>query len=136
MASFKDPKKSVSCEIALKCKDGSKKDVVISASRINHTEQTTYILTVKEVSGQMQYQREGKMLSRELQTSLQLMNQPLISLGREILRCPASTTVREAARIMTRKKRNVLFISQDNDIIGLITNNDLNSRALAAGSRS
>ncbi|NOR33294.1 MAG: hypothetical protein GQ579_01300 [Bacteroidales bacterium] len=34
---------------------------------------------------------------------------------------------------MTKKKRNVLFVSQDNEIIGLITNNDLNSRALAAG---
>lgn len=133
VSSFKDPKKSVSCEIALKCKDGSKKEVVISASRIKHTEQTTYILTIKEVSARMQYQREGKMLSRELQTSLQLMNQPLVSLAREILRCPASTTVREAARIMSRKKRNVLFVAQDNDIIGLITNNDLNSRVLAAG---
>ena len=133
VGSFKDPKKSVSCEIALLCKDGSKKEVVISASRIIHAEQTTYILTIKEVSAQMQYQREGKMLSRELQTSLQLMNQPLISLAREILRCPANTTVREAARIMTRKKRNVLFVAQDKDIIGLVTNNDLNSRALAVG---
>jgi len=133
VASFKDPKKSVSCEIALKCKDGSNKDVVISASRINQSAQTTFILIVKEVSGQMQYQREGKMLSRELQTSLQLMNQPLSTLGREILRCPANTSVREAARIMTRKKRNALFISQEENIIGLITNNDLNSRALAAG---
>jgi PAS domain S-box-containing protein len=133
VASFKDPKKSVSCEIALKCKDGSTKEVVISASRINHAEQTTYILIIKELSSQVQYQREGKLLSRELQNSLQLMNQPLISLARDILRCPASTTVKQAARIMTRKKRNVLFISQDNEIIGLITNNDLNRRALATG---
>ncbi|MCP4314285.1 MAG: CBS domain-containing protein, partial [Bacteroidetes bacterium] len=133
VSSFKDPKKSVSCEIALKCKDGSTKEVVISASRIIHAKQTTYILIIKELRSHVHYQREGKLLSRELQNSLQLMNQPLISLARDILRCPASTTVQEAARIMTRKKRNVLFISQDNEIIGLITNNDLNSRALAAG---
>ncbi|MBE9517081.1 MAG: cache domain-containing protein, partial [Bacteroidetes bacterium] len=133
VSSFKDPKKSVSCEIALKCKDGSTKEVVISASKINHAKQTTYILIIKELSSQVQYQREGKLLSRELQNSLQLMNQPLRSLARDIVRCPASTTVQEAARIMTRKKRNVLFVSQDNEIIGLITNNDLNSRALAAG---
>ena len=133
ISSFKDPKKTVSCEITLKCKDGSPKEVVISASRISHTEQTSYIIIIKEVSSQTHYKREGKLLSKELQTSLQLMNQPLLSLAREILRCPASATVREAARIMTRKKRNVLFIAQDNEIIGLITNNDLNSRALAAG---
>ncbi len=133
VSSFKDPKKSVSCEISLKCKDGSSKEVIISASRINHAKQTTYILIIKELSSPVQYKREGKLLSRELQTSLQLMNQPLVSLARDILRCPASTTVQEAARIMTRKKRNVLFISQENEIIGLITNNDLNSRALATG---
>jgi len=131
VSSFNDPKKSVSSEISLKCKDGSSKEVVISASRINHAKQTTYILIIKELSSQVQYQREGKLLTRELQNSLQLMNQPLISLARDILRCPANTSVQEAARIMTRKKRNVLFISQDNEIIGLITNNDLNRRALA-----
>jgi len=133
VSSFKDPKKSISCEISLKCKDGSSKEVLISASRINHAKQTTFILIIKELSSQVQYQREGKLLSRELQNSLQMMNQPLKSLARDILRCPAGTTVREAARIMTRKKRNVLFLSQDHEIIGLITNNDLNSRALATG---
>ncbi len=133
VSSVKDPKKTISSEIKLKCKDGSSKEVLISVSRINQAKQTSYILIIKEPSSQEQYQKEGKLLSRELQNSLQLMNQPLVSLARDILRCPASTTVREAARIMTRKKRNVLFISQDNEIIGLITNNDLNSRALAAG---
>jgi len=133
VSSFKDPKKSVSSEIALKCKDGNTKEVVISASRVKDAKQTTYILIIKEPSSQELYQKEGKLLSRELQTSLQLMNQPLISLASDIVRCPANTSVREAARIMTRKKRNVLFVSQDDEIIGLITNNDLNSRALASG---
>ncbi|MEN8201699.1 MAG: DUF294 nucleotidyltransferase-like domain-containing protein [Bacteroidota bacterium] len=132
-SSFKDPKKSVSREIALKCKDGSTKEVVISTSRVNHAKQTTYILIIKELSSQERFQKEGKLLARELQNTLQLMNQPLISLARDIVRCPASTTVQEAARIMTRKRRNALFVSQDDEIIGLITNNDLNSRALAAG---
>lgn len=103
-SSIKDPKKSVSSEIALKCKDGSTKDVVISASRVNHAQKTTYILIVKELSSQEQYTREGKLLTRELEASLQVMNQPLVSLAREIVRCPASTTVQEAARIMRRKK--------------------------------
>ena len=133
VASFKDPKKSVSIENTLKCKDGNTKEVVITASRVNHANKTTYILIIKELSSQMQYKKEGKLLSRELQNSLQMMNQPLISLARDILRYPASTTVQEAAMIMARKDRNVLFISQDDEIIGLITNNDLNKRVLAAG---
>jgi len=132
-SSIKDPKKSISSEIKLKCKDGSTKEVIISTSRVNQAKQITYILLVKEPSSQEQYQKEGKLLSSELQNSLQLMNQPLMSMAREIVRCPAATTIQEAARIMTRKKRNALFIAQDNEIIGLITNNDLNKRALATG---
>lgn len=133
VASFKDPKKSVSFEITLRCKDRSTKEVVITASRINHAKQTTYILIIKELSSQMQYKREGKLLTRELQNSLQMMNQPLMSLARDILRYPANTTVREAASIMARKNRNILFISHEDEIIGLITNNDLNRRVLATG---
>ncbi|MBT4400614.1 MAG: CBS domain-containing protein [Bacteroidetes bacterium] len=133
VSAFKDPKKSVSYEITLTCKDRSIKEVVITASRINHAKQTTYILIIKEFSSQMQYKKDGTLLSRELQNSLQMMNQPLISLALDILRYPASTTVRDAARIMARKNRNVLFISHEDEIIGLITNNDLNRRVLATG---
>lgn len=133
VASFRDPKKSIACEIALKCKDGSTKDVVISASRVNQANQATYILIIKELSSQEHFRREGRLLTRELQNSLELMNQPLVSLAREIIKCPATTPVREAARIMSRKKRNVIFISQDDQVIGLLTNNDLKDRILATG---
>lgn len=131
-AEFTDPKKSISRETILHCQDGSKKEVVISASRITYAEQTGYIIVVKEVSDLMQFEKESEVLAGELQASLLLMNQPLKSLAREIRKCPAHTTIKDAALMMTRKNRKALFIHQDDQIIGMINNNDLKSRVLAA----
>jgi PAS domain S-box-containing protein len=129
---FTDPKKSISRETILLCKDGITKEVVISASRILYAEQTGYIIVVKEVSNLMQVEIETELLTGELQTSLQLMNQPLRTFARKIRKCPADTPIKEAALLMTRKNRKELFISQGDQVIGMINNNDLKSRVLAA----
>jgi len=129
---FTDPKKSISLETSLRCKDGSDKEVVISASRILYAEQTGYIIVVKEVSNLMQVEMETELLTAELQTSLQLMNQPLKTFARKIGKCPSDTPIKEAALWMTRKNRKELFISQGDQIIGMINDNDLKSRVLAA----
>jgi PAS domain S-box-containing protein len=133
MSTVEDPKKSVSGEFTLKCKDGSTKEVVVSTSMVTQANQTGYILIIKELGSPERFQREAKLLTRELQHTLQLMNQPLISMARDMVRCPSETTVREAARIMTRKKRNILFVALEDEVIGFLTHHDLNSRVLAAG---
>lgn len=131
-AEFSDPKKSISRDTTMNCKDGSTKEVVISMSRILYAEQTGYIIVVKEVSNLMQAEIETEVLTAELQTSLQLMNQPLKTFARKIRKCTADTPIKEAALLMTRKNRKELFISQGDQIIGMINNNDLKSRVLAA----
>jgi len=131
-AEFTDPKKSISRETSLKCKDGSSKEVVISASRILYAGQTGYIIVIKEVSSMMQFEKETELLAGELQTSLLLMNQPLRSFAREIRKCPSDASIKDAALMMTRKNRKALFIHQEDQIIGMINNNDLKSRVLAA----
>lgn len=128
---FDDPKKSISLETDLKCKNGTVKEVVISASQIPHAGETGYVLIVKEVSTGEQLKKENEFLSGELQTSLLLMDQPIKPFIEEIRKCSAETTVREAAAIMKRKDKNVLFISQGEEIIGVINNNDLKKRVLA-----
>ncbi len=130
---FKDPKSSISRETILKCKDGSQKEVVISASQITYAGQTGYILVTKEVSSLMQFEKESGQLAVELQTSLSVMNQPLHSIAGEIWKCQADTSIRDAALLMSRKNRTILFIQQNNEIIGVINNNDLNRRVLATG---
>ena len=77
--------------------------------------------------------KETKLLSQELQSSLLLMNQPIKPLINDLKKCEVGTSIREAALFMTRKKRDILFISQGNEIIGVINNNDLKKRVLAAG---
>ena len=130
---FQDPKKSVSRETFLKCKDGSQKEVVISASRISYAEQTGYIIVIKEVSSQMQFEKDRELLSGELQTLLLMMHQPLKAIAREIRRVHSDATVREAIRIMTRKKSDVLFVNHGENIVGVINQHDLTERVLATG---
>ncbi len=126
-----DPKKSISRETDLKCKNGSVREVVISASKISYAEQVGYIMIIKEVSSQMQYEKESGHLSGELQTTLLMMNRPLLSIAREIRICPSTATIQEAAILMTRKESDLLFISQEGQIIGVISSNDLVRRALS-----
>ncbi|MEX0983054.1 MAG: DUF294 nucleotidyltransferase-like domain-containing protein [Bacteroidales bacterium] len=130
---FKDPRQSVSYETSLNCKDGIDKEVVLSASQVSYAAESGYIIVVKEVSTQRQIEKDTERLSEELQTSLLLMNQPISPLVSDLLKCPASTSIGDAARLMTRKKRNVLFVTQEESVIGVVNSNDLKKRVVAAG---
>ncbi len=131
--SFDDPKKSVSLEAVLKCKDGLTKEVVVSASMISYAEGKGYILIIKEISLKQQLAKDSEMLTDELQSSLQLMSQPIRPLIEDVKKCQTTSSIRDAALLMTRKKRNSVFISQGNSIIGVINHNDLTKRVVAAG---
>jgi len=129
--SFDDPKKSQTLETKIKCNDGSEKEVILSASKIKYAADYGYIIITKEITHQKQIKQETEQLSQELQTSLLLMNQPLKPYINEIIKCSVETTIDEAVLLMTRKKRNILFVHKENEIIGIINNNDLKKRVLA-----
>jgi PAS domain S-box-containing protein len=130
---FSDPRQSVSHETLLKCRDGIEKEVVLSVSQVSYAEESGYIIVVKEVSAQRQIERDTERLSEELQTSLLLMNQPIKPLVNKLLTCQATTSIGDAAQLMTRKKRHVLFVTQQDSIIGVVNSNDLKRRVVAAG---
>jgi len=132
-ADFQDPKKSISRETLLKCKDRSNKEVVISASQITYAGQTGYIIVIKEVNSQMQFEKDSELLSGELQTLLLLMHQPLKAIAREIRRIHSDASVKEAIRIMTRQRADVLFVNHGDKIVGIINQHDLTERVLATG---
>ena len=132
-ADFKDPKKSISRETLLKCKDKSNKEVVISASQITFASQTGYIIVIKEVSGQMQFEKDSELLSGELQTLLLMMHQPLKAIARDIRRIHSDASVREAVRVMSRKRSDILFVNHGDNIVGVINQHDLTERVLATG---
>ncbi|MBE0654975.1 MAG: cache domain-containing protein [Bacteroidales bacterium] len=131
--SFSDPTKSVTQETSLICKDGKKTDVVISASMVPYSEEKGYVLIVKEVKPQQMLGKEIETLTEELQTSLLSMNQLIKPFVRELKKCPADKSIREAAEIMTRKNTRIIFISQGESIIGVVNSNDLKNRVLAKG---
>lgn len=131
IAAIDDPQKSLSLETEITCYDETKKDVVLSVSEIKYGEDKGYIIVTKEISQQKLIEKETEHLTLELQTSLVLMNQPIKHLIKEILKCPADKSIHEAASLMSRKKRKVLLIHQDNAIIGVINDSDLKKRVLA-----
>lgn len=131
LSSFNDPKKSSTLETQIKCFDGNEKDVIISVSKIKYAEDQGYIIITKEITHQKQIEKETENLKQELQTSLLLMNQPLKPHINELIKCPVDSSIIEAVLVMTRKKRNVIFVHKDNEIIGVINNNDLKKRVLA-----
>ncbi|MEA3463154.1 MAG: DUF294 nucleotidyltransferase-like domain-containing protein [Bacteroidota bacterium] len=132
-AEFKDPKKSISRETLLNCKDNSNKEVVMSASQITVSGQTGYIFVIKEVSSQMQFEKDSELLSGELQTLLLMMHQPLKAIARDIRRVHSDASVREAVRMMARKRMDILFVNHGDRIVGVVNQHDLTERVLATG---
>jgi PAS domain S-box-containing protein len=131
VSSFANPKKSQTLETKIKCNDGSEKEVILSVSKIKYASDFGYIIITKEITHQKQIEKETEQLNQELQTSLLLMHQPLKSYVNEIIKCSIETSIEEAVLLMTRKKRNILFVHKENEIIGIINNNDLKKRVLA-----
>ena len=64
---FDNPKQSVSLETKLKAKEGSTKEVVISVSKVSYEEGFGFIIIVKEVSLLDRMQKEGMLLTQDMQ---------------------------------------------------------------------
>ncbi len=132
-SSFRDPTLSVSHETELKRSDGTSIDVVISASRITYSGETGYIIVIKEVSEKVQMEREQEKLTEDLQSALTFMNVSLRSFARDIKACQEDLTIREAAAVMVRKQRDLLFVRHGERVVGVVTRGDLTRRVLVGG---
>ncbi len=128
---FTNPKKSVTTETMLKCNGPTNKEVIISVSRIDHSNQEAFIVIAKNISSQKQLKRDSQKLSQELQTSLLLMNQPIKPFIDEIVACTLETTIEDAAKMMASKNKKVIFIKKGETIIGAVNDADLKKRVLA-----
>ncbi len=133
ISSITNAQKSLSIETKIKLKNGKEKDVIISISQINYANDKGYIVITKELSAQKQIEKETEHLAGELQTSLLLMNQPIKPLINDILKCSANTPISSAAKLMTKRRRKILFVHQDQHIIGVVNDSDLKKRVLALG---
>ena len=131
LTGFTDPHKSISLETKLKCINKPAKDVIISVSKIKLGKKDGYVIITKDVTTQKRIEKGSEELAEELQTSLLLMNQPIRHFVKEIVKCNLNTSIGEAVRLMTRKKQKILFITQDDKIIGVVNDSDLKYRVLA-----
>jgi PAS domain S-box-containing protein len=129
--SIDDPQKSVSVETRIKSGKNKGKDVVLSVSKVKHGESDGYIVVAKEVSPQQAMEKETENLSRELETALLLMNQPVYNHVRDVVTCSIDSSIEHVINLMTRKERDIVFVSRENTVIGVITESDLKKRVLA-----
>ncbi|HAF31189.1 MAG TPA: hypothetical protein DCG75_19290 [Bacteroidales bacterium] len=123
--------KSESIDTRLKAANKNFKDVVLTISKVSFGKQDGFIIIVKDITKTKIVEKETEKLSDEIQTSLLLMNQPIKHFIKELIKCDSDTSISEAAISMTRKNQDVVFISQKDTIIGVVTDRDLRSRVLA-----
>ncbi len=128
-----DPERSATMEAQLRTCSDEMKDVILSVSRIKYADQDGFIVITSDVTKQKQMEIEGEHLSDELQTSLLLMNQPIRHLIKDLVVCKLETPIIEAAGMMTRKSREVIFVGGKSGIIGVINDSDLKKRVTAKG---
>ncbi|MGM0666582.1 MAG: DUF294 nucleotidyltransferase-like domain-containing protein [Bacteroidota bacterium] len=131
--SFSDPGRSVSFETSIRCSDGTELQLVVSASRVTHNNNYDYILIVKEPGRADRLQEDRIKLDHDIRTTLLLMNQQAGNLKSDFISCGTSTSIAEAARLMVRKKEEVIYVKQDRQIIGVAGLSDFLARQLAEG---
>lgn len=129
--SIEKTNKSISIETQVKQGEDVFHDVVISVTRILFEEQEAYVVVTKDISRKKQTEKIVQSLSSELQSSLILMNQPISQFVKPIVKCNLQTTVAEAASLMDRKKMNLIFIADNNKMLGVVDDSDLRKRVLA-----
>jgi signal-transduction protein with cAMP-binding, CBS, and nucleotidyltransferase domain/PAS domain-containing protein len=106
-------------------------DVVLTISRVYFGKQEGFIIIIKDLTKVNLVEKETEQLSNEVQTSLLLMNQPIKHFVKELIKCDLETTIQDATIIMTRKNQDVIFVSQNDIIIGVVTDSDLRSRVVS-----
>ncbi|MBT3301165.1 MAG: CBS domain-containing protein [Bacteroidetes bacterium] len=130
---FSDIENSITIETSLNRFDGKTMEVVLALSKVKFDGQNGFIVIVKDVSKQKKIDKAKGDLTQELQTSLMLMNQPIKHFIKSFIKCDINHTAYIAAELMSRKKKNVIFVAQDDLIIGVVNDSDLRQRILAKG---
>ena len=128
---IKSSGKSESFDTQLKVLNKPYKDVVLTISKVYFGRQEGFIIIVKDITKVNLVEKETEQLSNEIQTSLLLMNQPIKHFIKKLIKCDIDTSVQSAALTMTRKNKDVVFVTQNDNIIGVVTDSDLRSRVLA-----
>lgn len=131
IALITDPKKTITTETEL-LSTNQNKEIIISVSRVEHSKQEAYIVVTRDISKKIQLEKSTKLITDEIQGSLLLMNQPIKQFVHDFITCTPDTTIQKASEQMLLKNQKVIFISQNNNIMGAVNDADIRKRAVAA----
>lgn len=106
-------------------------DVVLTISKVYFGKQEGFIIIIKDLTKVNLVEKETEQLSNEVQTSLLLMNQPIKHFVKELIKCDLETTIQNATILMTRKNQDVIFVTQNDVVIGIVSDSDLRSRVVS-----
>lgn len=132
-AGFDNPQKSLNIETRLICNGQTRREVVVTASKINFAGENGIIVVIKDPNKLEKIEKQTEQLNYELQTSLLLMNQPVKHFVSNFISCGIDSTIKGAAELMNRKNKKVIFVKQNDRIIGVIDDKDFRSRVFAQG---
>ena len=114
--------------------DGSRVEVVMTASPATLGGREATILAVRKVSPQAQAQRDREELAVELQVSLQFLQEPVKQLMRDPIECSLNDPIHRAAERMRREDMSAILVRSDSGAyVGIITDRDLRDRVVAGG---
>jgi PAS domain S-box-containing protein len=115
-------------------RQGEVADVLLGWAPVTIGNQTGQILSVKEVSARKKTEETLARLVADLQSMLPLATRSIRASPLTLATCSLETPVHKAAAIMARIKTSAILVqSQGGEPIGIVTDQDLRNRVLAAG---
>jgi signal-transduction protein with cAMP-binding, CBS, and nucleotidyltransferase domain/PAS domain-containing protein len=128
-----EPYKSVNVEARLIVSPKAAKDVVLTISKVDYASAEGYIVIVKDVTTEKQISKETHELEHELQLPMLNMSKPITNHVKSFLEISFESSVKDAAVQMKRYGTNIMFVSGGIQIVGVITERDLQNRIIAEG---
>ena len=128
-----EPGKSVMLEGYLKDHNGENKEMIISLSKTYAQNETRVIVTTRELGMQQRLKIAEQQLSKDIENALIMMNQPINQYVEPIISCTPDFPISAAAQKMTRHKKAVILVKQNQRYLGLVTHADICERAVADG---
>ena len=124
--------------IQLENADGSARFISLSASVVpGDNNQESFIAgTLQDVTLRHTETRQRSDHVEKLQASLLFLHEPLQLLKKHVLFCDFQKSVVDVARDMTASNASAAVISSGNNVLGIVTDQDLRARLLASGESS
>jgi len=128
-----DTGRTVNMEATISCKRGGRREVILTASRLDLKGERGIVMVSKDLSRKEIIEKESINLMNELHSSILMMNLPVSTFVREHIICDMDTSINEAASMMRRKDQNAIIVTKDTSQqpVGIITDCDLRNRVVS-----